>query len=165
MTHKSNHVYEVLREAAGILNSVPEIWRQTCEDMKYVDLETSDIMHELELEEFDKDKGDELAREIKKVRQRRRIVKEDQSAFSYLKDFCEKNGTFAKRLDEVVSLMEREIDFRSKRIYTPKIRKDKMSPIYAENAIRDEQQPHIPEEVFFIEPQPAVLEQQTAVDF
>lgn len=152
MDHKSNHVFEILKEAVEILNSVPELWKQTCEDMKHADLETSDILHELELGDFNKKKGYELACEIKEIRQRRRVVKEDQSAFAYLKDFCEKNSTFAKRLEEVVSLMEKEINARSKRIYTPKIRIDKMEPIYAENADREEGQPS-QEEIIIFEPQ------------
>ena len=156
MEHKSNHIFEILQEAVEILNSVPELWKQTCEDIKHADLETSDILHELELGEFDKKKGYKLASEIKEIRQRRRVVKEDQSAFAYLKDFCEKNGTFAKRLDEVVTLMQREIDARSRRIYTPKIRTDKMEPIYAANAVRDEVQT---EEVIIVESlEPAALD-------
>lgn len=155
MKHKSNYVYEVLKEAVEILNSVPELWKQTCEDMKHVDLEISDILHELELEEFDKKKGYKLACEIKEIRQKRRVVKEDQSAFAFLKDFCEKNGTFSKRLEDVVSLMEREINARSKRIYTPKVRIDKMNPIYAENADREE----VPEEIILIEsPEPVTAD-------
>lgn len=164
MGHKSNHAYEILKEAAEILGSVPDLWKQTCEDMKCVDLELSDIMHELELEDFDKDKGYDLACEIKQVRQRRRMVKEDQNAFSYLKDFCEKNGTFAKRLEEVVSLMQKEIDARTKRIYTPKIRIDKMRTIYAENAVKEEEtaEETLQEEILFIE---AETQEPLAVDF
>lgn len=155
--HKSNQVYEILREASEILNSVPELWKQTCEGMKHADLELSDILHELELGDFDEKKGHELACEIKRIRQRRRTIKEDQNAFASLKDFYEKNGTYIKRLEEVVSLIQKEIDARSKRIYTPKIRIDKMSPIYAENAIREEAKEELQlpeEEIQFIEAQP-----------
>lgn len=149
MKHKSNHIYEVLNETVKILNSVPDLWKQTCDDMRLVDLEMSDILHELELEEISEDKGSELAFEIKDIRQRRRVIKDDQIAFAHLKDFCEKNGTFAKRLEEVVASMNTEIDARSRRIYRPKVRVDKMNAIYAENAVRDDI--HQEEEIKFIE--------------
>ena len=147
-THESNHVFKTLKEAFEILTSAPEIWDQTLKDLKYVDNEVTDILHEIELEEFDTEKGNELAREAKEISQRRRVIKEDKSALSIVMDFRDKNATFIKRLGEVVSLMEKEIDMRTRRIYTPRVRGDKMNVIYGENADRtDEAQ----EEVHFID--------------
>ena len=135
--HKSDQITDTLRQAAHALGQIQELWKESWDTIRDTELEIMDIMHELELEDVTDEKALELAKDIKTLRQRRRIAKDDQLVLHYLKEFGEKNGTFIARMGDMVEKMEKEIELRVKRTYTPRVRFNKMNVIKAQAACEE----------------------------
>lgn len=106
------------------LNNVEKDWDSVYEDIGKCDQEISDLLHEIELTEFDHDEGNKLSEEIQKVRRRRRELKNYQEIMRHIKEFLERNRSLKMSLFRVLSFMERTRDYQMNRTYTPRVRTD-----------------------------------------
>ena len=135
--HLSNEAAKKIQDALDVLLNYQSHFQKTCDDMKQIDLEITDIMHEIEFTDLDKKSSHGIIKEIKRLRQNRRITKEDQMVFNILKSFCEKNATFTDRLKEASIKMQNEISNRQHRTYSPRVRTEQMSVMYAKDQERE----------------------------
>ena len=135
--HKSIEVLNTLQEAAKYLNDIHTMVKESCENLGTVDKEITDILHEIEFSEIDEKKSVELVSDLKTLRQSRRVHKEDQDVFMVIRDFYDKNATFAARLTTALESAVRASENRNKRYYVPRIRKDKMDVIPSANTLEE----------------------------
>jgi hypothetical protein len=106
------------------LNNVEKDWDSVYDDIGKCDQEISDLLHEIELTEFDHAEGNKLSEEIQKVRRRRRELKNYQEIMRHIKEFLERNKSLKMSLFRVLSSMERTRDYQMNRTYTPRVRTD-----------------------------------------
>lgn len=115
---------ESIRSFLDTLNTVEKDWDSVYEEIGRCDQEISDLLHEIELTEFDHVEGYQLSEEIQKVRRRRRELKNYQEIIRHLKEFLDRNKSLKISLFKVMTSMERTRDYQMYRKYTPRVRTD-----------------------------------------
>ena len=124
MNNLVTQTFESIRNFLEILNGVEKDWDSVYEEIGRCDQEISDLLHEIELTEFDHVEGYQLSEEIKKVRRRRRELKNYQEIIRHLKEFLDRNKNLKISLFKVLTSMERTRDYQMYRRYTPRVRTD-----------------------------------------
>lgn len=117
-------VVEICESFAKLISSVDRDWDDLYTEIGNLDKETSDLVHEVELTEFDHVEGYQLSLEIKKIRQKRRVYKDYQALISPLKEFASYNKNLQIPLFKAINEMKKRSSFKDSRLYFPRIRKD-----------------------------------------
>ncbi len=115
---------ECVKKFVDILNYIDNEWNSLYDQIGRLDQETSDLLHEIELTEFDAVEGFQLSTEIKKIRIKRRDLKDYQEVIKYLKDFSDRNKSLRISLFKTANLMQKTRDYHYNRRYTPRVRED-----------------------------------------
>lgn len=89
--------------------------------------ETQDLLHEIELGNFDARRGGRLAKELKNVRQERRRAMDENITLKILYEYFE-GKPLLKDLQRMQGEITREAGKLSTRVYTSRIRKDLTIP-------------------------------------
>ena len=118
---------EAIRIIQDIINSVDIFeaeYQRIYEEIGKCDLEVCDILHDIELTSFNACEGYKMAKEIQKVRQRRRELKDKKSEILIIKETVEKIRPTIQKLQGEITNIEEKQEFQLHRIYTPRIRTD-----------------------------------------
>lgn len=115
---------KTIKAFAEILNDIDNVWSELHEKLKQYELESNDLLHEIELTNFNACEGYILAKKLKEVRQRRREVKNKQEILQYVKDFAANNKNLIITLYKLAKSMEEKLDIQQNRVYVPRIRHD-----------------------------------------
>lgn len=92
-----------------------------------LDMELQDLQHEIELSTFTASAGYKLAKELKKVRQERRKVKDENDTMKFLYDYLIVNAnykTMPNDFNRVRNEIKKENEKKNNRFYIPRIRTD-----------------------------------------
>ncbi|MCY7865960.1 hypothetical protein P8918_12955 [Bacillus spizizenii] len=106
------------------LNKIENNWDSVYEEIGRSGLEISDLIHEVELTDFDPVEGIHLAEEIKKARRHRRELKDYQEVIRHMKEYLDRNKSLKINLFKVLTAMERTREAQCNRTYTPRVRTD-----------------------------------------
>lgn len=82
--------------------------------------ETQDILHSLELEEHDDHSFARLSKELKRVRQKRRVAKDTMSETLPVLDWINANRAVVKDLERLLGAVRKAERNAQNRIYTPR---------------------------------------------
>lgn len=106
------------------LNTVEKEWGNWIDELKLCDMETQDLLHEIELTKFEVQRGYRLCKQLQEVRQRRRLLKEKMELLRSVKEFVDSNKQLKISLFKTLTCMERTEENRGQRMYTPRVRDD-----------------------------------------
>ncbi|MGE4272077.1 MAG: hypothetical protein AB7E31_04305 [Desulfitobacterium sp.] len=106
------------------LNLVEGEWGSWVDELKLVEQEIQDLLHEIELTRFDVQRGYKLCKALQDARQRRRRLKEKMEILRNLKDFVDSNRQLKISLYKILSAMEKVEENQGNRMYTPRVRDD-----------------------------------------
>ncbi|MED1125175.1 hypothetical protein [Bacillus atrophaeus] len=115
---------ESIKNFLETLNKIENNWDSVYEEIGRSDLEISDLIHEVELTDFDPVEGIHLAEEIKKARRHRRELKDYQEVIRHMKEYLDRNKSLKINLFKVLTAMERTREAQCNRTYTPRVRTD-----------------------------------------
>ena len=114
-----------------LLDKIEKEWGTVYEEIGRYDQEISDLLHEIELIDYSSDEGLFLVNEIKKIRKKRRELKDYQEVIRHLKEYLDRNKSVKINLFKKLTLMERTKKYQDTRIYNPRVRTDlKLNEIY-----------------------------------
>lgn len=119
-----DQVMESVRGFLKTIDSIENDWDRIYEEIGLSDQEISDLLHEIELTDFNESEGNHLAEEIKRIRKHRRELKDYQEIIRHLKEFLERNRSLKISLYKVLNGMERTKNYHNSRYYTPRVRTD-----------------------------------------
>jgi hypothetical protein len=106
------------------LNTIEKEWGSWVDDLKQCEMETQDLLHEIELTNFNAYRGYLLCKQLQDVRQRRRQLKNKMEILRTLKEFIENNKQLKISLYKTLSTMEKTEEHQSQRMYLPRVRTD-----------------------------------------
>jgi hypothetical protein len=89
-----------------------------------VNAEIEDLLHEIELAEFKRDRGLYLARELQNARRERRRLKAENETLFFLYDMVKKNVGFKNALINALKDIRRHQQVIDGRYYRPRVRTD-----------------------------------------
>lgn len=117
------------------LSNVEDEWANLYSEIGKADQEISDLLHEIELTDFSAEEGYRLSNELKKVRTRRRDMKNEQEKLKHLKEFAEKNKGLKSSIYRTIATIKKTEEYQKDRVYSPRIRTDlKLNENIAENS-------------------------------
>lgn len=128
--HTSDDALRKIQDAIDVLSRFDQLSQNASQEVSKNQQVINDLLHENEFVAFTKKKSHEFTADLQKVQQNKRTAKEDLAVFGHLKGFLERNITFLSRLVDTAACMQREIDIRAKRTYTPRVRTE-IGIIYA----------------------------------
>jgi len=114
----------ITRSFLESLNVVEKEWGTWVDNLNLCDMETQDLLHEIELTKFDIQRGYRLCKQLQEVRQRRRDLKNTMEVMRTLKDFLDSNKQLKINLFKTLSTMERTEEHQGQRMYAPRVRAD-----------------------------------------
>jgi hypothetical protein len=104
-----------------VIGDIQEVYADNCEKAKQCELETIDLLHQLELQEnlklFD---GYFIAKKLRELRQQRRKYKDENLTLYFLNQFVENNPQFKNALIKVKENIKKKQRDMENRKYTPK---------------------------------------------
>ncbi|WP_407310548.1 hypothetical protein [Desulfosporosinus sp. SB140] len=106
------------------LNTIEKEWGNWVDDLKSCEMETQDLLHEIELTKFDVFRGYKLAKQLQEIRQRRRNLKDTMEIMRNLKDFLDNNKQLKINLFKTLTTMEKAEENQGQRMYHPRVRMD-----------------------------------------
>lgn len=115
---------ELVTRMLKCIGDAEEIYDSNYDNVKVKEAETQDLLHEIELSNFNASQGCILAKELQKVRRERRKMKDENELLFYLYDMVKKNPGFKNTLINVhknIKKKERDIN---ERYYKAKVRED-----------------------------------------
>lgn len=115
---------KAVKSFLDVIEKIEQDWERVYEEIGKCDHEMSDLLHEIELTEFDNEEGYYLLEELQKVRRRRRELKNYQELIRHLKEYLDRNKYLKINLFKVLTSMERTVEFQKSRTYTPRVRTD-----------------------------------------
>ena len=104
-----------------VIGEIQEIYADNCENAKQCELETMDLLHQLELQ--DKIKlydGYFIAKKLRELRKQRRKYKDENLTLYFLNQFVENNPQFKNALIKVKENIKKKQRDMENRRYTPK---------------------------------------------
>ena len=121
--HKDNTI-DYIKNFVDTINCVEDEWNSVYDEIGKLDLEISDLLHEIELTDFNEVEGFQIAKEIQKIRKRRRYLKNYQEIIKYLKEFIDKNPSIKIPLFKVHTSIKKTFQYQTNRVYIPRVRND-----------------------------------------
>lgn len=106
------------------LNIIEKEWGNWINNLNVCEMETQDLLHEIELTKFDVQRGYRLCKQLQEVRQRRRNLKDTMEVLRTLKDFLDSNKQLKINLFKTLSAMEKTEEHQGRRMYAPRVRMD-----------------------------------------
>lgn len=105
-----------------IFTEVPRIFEQNDRRIEELDKESGDIIHAMELLEFDEVAAARYATELRENRLQRRRCKDENALLKPLYDFIKMRSKFINELERVQEETEKESRFLVGRTYHPRVR-------------------------------------------
>ena len=131
LQQKSNIGENYIAEIITIHREVIGKYAENTEIILKADNEVCDLEHELELTEFDSERGYAIAKEIQNVKRRRRIAKDENELLEELANYCGQWNIHA--LQSVLGKCRKLYDRKQKRRYFPRVRSDLTIPAQGEH--------------------------------
>lgn len=91
--------------------------------------EEKDILHQIELGKFNVVQGYYWAKEMKRVRNERRVAKDENTTLKFLYDYFIQFDEMVKQLQVFRGAIKREQEKLNTRLYKPRFRKDLTIPL------------------------------------
>jgi hypothetical protein len=118
-------IIAVTEQFAKMLESLTEEWEQLVDGVSQTDLETQDLLHEIELTKFNAVEGYMLTSKLKEIRLRRREIKNDLEVYSSFKDtFYANNKNLSVTLFKALKKLNTIREGQERKHYTPRVRDD-----------------------------------------
>lgn len=119
MTDECVRYIEKLRD---IIADVPRLFEKNERKIEQLEKESSDLIHALELLEFDEEKGLEYIEQLRDVRLQRRRHKDQNMILKPLYDYIKSRPKLLQELRQCHKETEQTIRAMQNRSYTPRIR-------------------------------------------
>jgi hypothetical protein len=84
--------------------------------------EQQDLLHELELKKFYGTEGTQIAKEIQRLRQLRRGIKDTLDLWRPIKDFANNHAKLRQELEEVLKKIDNIARQQATRVYYPRVK-------------------------------------------
>lgn len=120
----TNDPEELLKTVRYVLDDIPKRFQYNYDDIGRCDQEITDLLHVIEMIDFDKTKGDFLLNELKKVRLRRRELKDENDQLRPLVSIAEKYKSMYKEADKAIGEVRKIKSRIETRTYHIRIRDD-----------------------------------------
>jgi hypothetical protein len=117
-------VVETIDKFARLLNDIVNAYDSYHDEQNQLNDATQDLLHEIELSNFNSVEGYKLSKRLKDIRNRRRVVKNNLEILQLFKDFSDKNKSTPIILFKLVTAMKTLREEQSERIYHPRVLKD-----------------------------------------
>lgn len=129
---KSLRMINDILEAIDTIKEIKELYKANEKDIQRISLETNDLLHFIELNNYDTEQKLYLYDELKRARQARRRMKEENERLKPLYDLLKEKEVFGdefysnlrQKLKELIPAVEDKIDLQDSRKFTPRIRTD-----------------------------------------
>ena len=108
----------IMSDLIHVLRSIDRQISSFNDKLTSINSEIQDILHFIELNDFNRNCGNRLAKLLKQKRQERREVKDSLAKLMGIKNFADKHPYLAKDLSEVVNFVQAEIKHDRNRTYT-----------------------------------------------
>jgi hypothetical protein len=118
---------ETLQNFVSLITSIEDEWKLLADNINKTELEIIDIEHEIELSNFNAQKGYMLAKEIQTVRRERRTWKNYREIMGPLKQFADAHKQLEITMWKVLKGMREAKQTQQARVYTPRVRKDEVT--------------------------------------
>ena len=112
---------DMIHNFLHLLNSAPDIYQELYDTVGKADRLTSDILHDIEFNDFKQTEGYKKALELKKTKQTRRQAKEMMEYLKIINEFVKGNRNLVDNLRSLQSSFDAIIDEQKQRIYTSKL--------------------------------------------
>ena len=121
------NTHDTVEAISNFLKAMSELdnqWEQICSDISKADLETEDILHEIELSRLNASEGYHWASQLQKVRKRRRDSKDQQSTLQPFKQWADRQKSLTIDLYKTLNSMKNVVKMKDIRVYHPRVRTD-----------------------------------------
>lgn len=117
---------KIVEDFLGLLTHLDDNWDMLNDSIRDANGEQQDLLHEIELVNFNAFEGFALCKELKDLRMHRRILKDKHSTLSPLREFMLNGGSQATRiaLHKTIIRMKDVVNNLETRTYFPRIRTD-----------------------------------------
>lgn len=112
---------DMIHNFLHLLNSAPDIYQELYDTVGKADRLTSDILHDIEFNDFKQTEGYKKALELKKTKQTRRQAKEMMEYLKIINEFVKGNRNLVDNLRSLQSSFDAIIDEQKQRIYISKL--------------------------------------------
>ena len=92
--------------------------------LRLCDLEMTDLVHYLELHDISDNKALKIAKEIKDLQRKRRIIKDQLSLIRDVSNMLDAREEEFIRMEDLRKKLDKKLNGNNERFYTPRIRKD-----------------------------------------
>jgi len=121
------NTHDTVEAISNFLKAISELdthWEQICSDISKTDMETEDILHELELSRLNASEGYYWASQLQDVRKRRRDSKDQQSTLLPFKQWADRQKSLTIDLYKTLNSMKNVVKMKDVRVYHPRVRTD-----------------------------------------
>lgn len=106
------------------IKCVPERFKTNNEELTKLDLEAQDLLHLIEFKNLDVQRGYKVYKELQKIKQRRRELKNENELLQPVVKTLEGMADKTHELDRAIGRIRKVKSNQDKRVYTFKVRKD-----------------------------------------
>lgn len=124
MAVKFNEIEGSLVELSSFFMQLPNQIKYLEKEVQLCNLETSDLLHLIELDNFNASDGFKHAKDLQITRQKRRELKDELEILSDLQENLKTNRPFTHQVDAINKLSIQRQKRMKTRGYTPRIRSD-----------------------------------------
>lgn len=102
------------------IHNIEKAFAETSSELSMRDMETQDILHEIEFGKFNASQGYAFAKKLKQIRQERRKVKDENQELMRIHSFIDSNKHVFDGLKKIQSSIQKNITNYENRTYTQK---------------------------------------------
>lgn len=124
MTVEFKEIEFAASQLAHILNQVPDQIERLKKEIQLCDLETTDLLHLIELSSFNASDGYGLARDLQLTQQQRRKCKNELESLTSFYAKSQKSRTMKQQSDVINTLVEQRKQSLADKQYSPRVRLD-----------------------------------------
>lgn len=118
------NVEQALSSVRDVFVNYPKRIEHNEEALKKVELEIQDLLHLIELTNFNASKGYRLAKELQKARQRRRAIKDELETLEPIREFIKYTKPTEKNISKTIGEVRKVKNVHGTRTYKLKVRTD-----------------------------------------
>lgn len=111
---------DIIHNFLHLLNNAPDLYQELYDTVGRADRLTSDIVHDIEFNDFKQTDGYKKAIALKEARQTRRAAKETMEYVKVINEFAKNNSNLIDNLRVLQSSFDAIIDEQKRRVYTPR---------------------------------------------
>ena len=115
-----NKISNGLENFLSLIREAEEINRMSCEEEQEQNNKQQDLLHYIELEHYDYHKCARLTKNLREVRRKRRIAKDNQDLVASLVEWAETNKNIIKTLERVLGESRKKERHIENRFYIPR---------------------------------------------